>query len=114
MSPARMCTAPALSKNGKDSGQLLRPAPRDCPRASRYCPVDSFTTEQYSLGTARAAAAHGHMSGVRRAPWVCPPERAGDAEQHVFAPVGGDELHAARQPLGRPLQWEADGRLAAG
>src|ERR1700754_1869596 len=41
-------------------------------------------------------------------------ELARDADQDVLAPVGGDELHAERQALGRPLQRQADHWLATG
>ena len=39
-------------------------------------------------------------------------ELAGDADEDVLTPVGGDELHADRQAAGRPVQREADGGLA--
>src|SRR5258708_5370214 len=52
--------------------------------------------------------------GCAVGPGVCLLELTRDAEQDVFATVGGDELYADRQALGCPLQWEADRRLAAG
>src|SRR6266404_1796983 len=52
--------------------------------------------------------------GCAVGPGLRPLELTRDAEQDVFATVGGDELYADRQALGCPLQWEADRRLAAG
>ena len=54
------------------------------------------------------------MVGRRCGPGLSGFELRRHPEQQVLAAVGGDQLHADRQALGRPVQGQADGRLAAG
>ena len=60
-------------------------------------------------GTAVAQACKGGPAVRPRARLL---ELRGDAQQQVLAAVGGDELHADGQPVGRPVQRQRDRRLA--
>ena len=57
-----------------------------------------------------------NLLGVQRWSAVLPGlrlfELRGDAEQQVFAAVGGDQLYADRQSIVIPVQWQRDAGLA--